>query len=171
VHCDLTSRHTSCASPSPVVLRRNPIETYRNYRQALRSRDLAAILQNLAGQAAQRVLAFGDPDAFGPSLRVWCAMQAEAISNSFGIAINADRAIVQAGGKHTYCLLHMAHFDDTWRIVLEEHARRRRGGIAFESRSLDLFAGAGAGGRDGATPNLHDRRATMKFAHEAYALR
>ena len=171
MHCDLTTRHTSCASAAPVVLPRNPIETYRNYRRALRSKDLTAILKNLAGHAAQRVLAFGDPDAFGPSLRVWCAMQAEAISKSFGIAINADRAIVQAGGKHTCCLLHMARFGDTWRIVLEEHARRQRGAIAFESRSLDLFAGSPAAHQDGATPNLLDGRSATAAAHVAFAAR
>ena len=139
MHCDLSTLHASHAPPTR--LRSSPIETYRNYRRALRSKDLSAILQNLAGFAAQRVLAFGDARALdGPSLSVWCAMQAEAISKAFGIAVNGDRALVQAGGKHTYCLLHMSRFDTVWRIVAEEHARRRHGALVFESRSLDLFA-------------------------------
>jgi len=151
-------------------LPRNPIETYRNYRRALRSKDLTAILKNLAGFAAQRVLAFADPVAFGPSLKVWCVVQAEAISHSFGIAINGDRAIVQAGGKHTYCLLHMARFGDSWRIVVEEHVRRRRGGIAFESRSLDLFAAPPDADRDGATPHPFDCRGALPAAPDAQAV-
>lgn len=141
-------------------MQKSPIDTYRNYRRALRSRDLRVILENLADGAAVRLRAFGSDGACGPALRVWCAMQAEAIACAVGIAVNGDRAIVQAGGKHTHCLLHMRRIDGGWRIVAEEHARRCRDRTVFESRSLDLFPAQ----RDGQQRHKDDRRATICVA-------